>query len=150
MKHSAMLRVARGSAHVMKAILAALLTLTACTPAGAQESVEMPQAFRGEWCGDGGTCPDGWTTVTKGGFIGISGVRCDLRKASFRSSSDVSYRARGGFWQLTFKCTDSDKLVEETWFFLAHRDTVLVVMFWLPEGRMRFVQYLPRTRKDRG
>jgi hypothetical protein len=29
----------------MKAILAALLTLTACTPAGAQESVEMPQAF---------------------------------------------------------------------------------------------------------
>jgi len=30
----------------MKAILAALLTLTACTPAGAQESVEMPQAGR--------------------------------------------------------------------------------------------------------
>jgi hypothetical protein len=130
--------------------IAALVLLLNTGRAKAQKSVEMPAAFHGEWCRDGGTCPDGFMTVMRNGFES-NAIRCELRKARFRPSEDTNYRASSaGVWRLTFKCTDSDKLVEEQWFFLAHKDTVLVVIFDLPNGGIRLVQYLPRTKKDRG
>ena len=49
--------------------------------------------------------------------------------------------------KLTFKCTDSKKLVEEMWFFV---DEMLVVTFALPNGSQRLVQYLPRIKRDQG
>jgi len=124
-----------------------LYMIVICIAASAvHASVEMPRAFQGEWCGDGGTCPNGWMTVTKNGFIGASGVRCDLKKARYRTSK-TDYHESRGLWELTFKCTDSDKLVEEVWFFV---DEILVVSFPLPNGEQRLIQYLPRIKRDQG
>ena len=129
----------------MKYLAVAILAL-ACTASTASAQVEMPRAFHGEWCSDGGTCPNGWMTVTKNGFTGGNGVRCDLKKADYRAQ-ETSYREYRGLWKLTFKCTDSKKLVEEKWFFV---DEMLVVTFDLPNGSLRFVQYLPRIKGDQG
>jgi opacity protein-like surface antigen len=131
----------------MKYLAVAILAI-ACTASTASAQVEMPRAFRGEWCADGGTCPNGWMTVTKNRFTG-GGVRCDLKKADSQVL-DIDFREyRGVSWKLTFKCTDSKKLVKETWFFI-EEDDMLVVVFDLPNGSLRFVQYLPRTNRDQG
>jgi len=99
--------------------IAVLFLATGTAHAGrADEQIEMPRAFQGEWCSDGGTCPDGWMTVTKSGFVGASGVRCDLKKALTRASETDYRKEYRGLWELTFKCTDSKKLVEEMWFFV--------------------------------
>jgi len=111
----------------------------------AHAGVEMPSAFQGEWCGDGGTCPKGWMTVTKSGFVGPNRIRCDLKKVRYDLKLGARYHADGGIWQLTFKCTDSDKSVEETWFFMGE---VLTVGFDLPNGLLRLVSYLPRIKRD--
>lgn len=94
----------------------------------------MPQAFHGEWCGEGGSCPNGTMTVTKGGFANDNG-RCDLKKASSENERT---------WLLTFVCTGDTRPVEELWFFA---DKMLVVTFPLPNGKQRFVQYLPKEKK---
>jgi len=129
----------------MKYLVIAALAYLIISPAAA-EQIEMPHAFQGEWCGDGGTCPNGWMTVTKSGFVGTSGVRCDLKKALYQAQ-ETDYRHYRGLWKLTFKCTDSKKLVEEMWFFV---DEMLVVTFALPNGSQRLVQYLPRIKRDQG
>jgi hypothetical protein len=131
----------------MKYLAIAILAL-ACTAGAASARVEMPQAYYGEWCADGGACPNGWMTVTKNGFTG-GGVRCDLKKADSQVR-EIDFREyRGLSWKLTFKCTDSKKLVTETWFFIEEND-MLVVSFPLPNGTLRFVQYLSRTNREQG
>jgi opacity protein-like surface antigen len=129
----------------MKYLAIAALAYLIISPAAA-EQIEIPRAFQGEWCGDGGTCPNGWMTVTKSGFTGANGTRCDLKKADYRAQ-ETGYRHYRGLWKLTFKCTDSKTLVEERWFFV---DEMLVVTFDLPNGGPRFVQYLPRIKRDQG
>ena len=122
----------------MKYLVIATLAYLIISPAAA-EQIEMPRAFQGEWCGDGGACPDGWMTVTKSGFVAAGGVRCDLKKARYRAS-ETDYR------QLTFKCTDSKKLVDEMWFYV---DEMLVVMFALPNGKLRRGSISPENQDHR-
>jgi len=101
-------------------------------------TVEMPQAFWGEWCGEGGTCTKGFMKVTKAGNTEGS-VRCDLRGAKHQQGE------KGDSWALTFKCSDSRAMVEEQWFI---DDGVLTLMFPSPvlKDGMRIVTYHPKTR----
>jgi hypothetical protein len=121
----------------MKKLLMTVAMLAVASSANARDvNVAMPQAFHGDWCADGGACPNGWMTVTQNGFRS-NDIRCDLKKAVYPSAN---------LWKLTFRCTDSgNQPIEESWFFI---DEMLVVTFPLPNGRIRFVQYLPRTEKD--
>jgi hypothetical protein len=119
------------------------LTITIASAAAHGASVEMARAFQGEWCGEGGTCPNGYMTVTKSGFATSRGIRCDLKEARHDLRLGARYHATDqGLW---FECTDSAKPVEEKWFFIGE---VLTVAFDRPNGALRLVRYLPRSKKD--
>ena len=112
----------------------------------ADEQIEMPRAFQGEWCTDGGSCPNVWMTVTKRGFVAANGIRCDLQKAVDRAPL-TEHQEAYGLWALTFKCTNSKKPADEMWFFAGE---ALIVTFALDSRTQRFVQYLPRINRDQG
>src|SRR5262245_18748783 len=71
-------------------------------------NITMPDYFHGEWCGEGGACPDGVMRVRPNGFTG-GGAKCLLQRVRYKSPN---------VWLLNFKCTESGRKAErfeETW-----------------------------------
>jgi hypothetical protein len=120
----------------MKKLLTTAAALVALLVAAhAHAVVSMPNYFHGEWCGEGGACPDGVMRVTPQGFTGGNNSKCLLERASYKS---------GTAWLLKFKCTEPGRKTErfeETWSLM---DEMLVVFIQMKD-RLRIVQYLPRT-----
>jgi hypothetical protein len=116
-----------------KFFLALAITLLASTVHA--HAISMPDYFHGEWCGEGGTCPDGAMRVSSQGFTGGGGSECLLQRVRNKSPK---------VWLLNFKCTEPGRKAErfeETWTLV---DDMLVVYIQMKD-RLRIVQYLPRT-----
>jgi hypothetical protein len=113
-------------------IIAAILAALSVTAHA--NNTTMPDYFHGEWCGEGGACPDGVMRVSSSGFTG-GGAKCLLQSARYKSPKA---------WLLNFKCTEPGRKAErfeETWTLM---DEMLVVFISMKD-RLRIVQYLPRT-----
>jgi hypothetical protein len=120
----------------MKKLLATAVALVALSVATHAHAISMPDYFHGEWCGEGGACPNGTPMrVSSQGFTG-GGAQCFLERARLKSPK---------VWLLNFKCTEPGRKdvgrYEETWTLM---DEMLVVFIQMKD-RLRVVQYLPRT-----
>jgi hypothetical protein len=117
----------------MKTLLAAAMLLAAVT--AAQAAPQMPAELIGEWCGEGGACPDGVMRATSKGFTG-SGAVCLLERVRQKAPNS---------WLLNFKCNEpgrpKNERFEETWM---RMDEMLVVFIQMKD-RLRTIEYRPRT-----
>ena len=120
----------------MKKLLTTAVALVALSVATHAHAISMPDYFHGEWCGEGGACPDGTMRVSPQGFTGGGGSKCFLERARLKSPK---------VWLLNFKCTEPGRKdvgrYEKTWTLM---DEMLVVFIQMKD-RLRVVQYLPRT-----